>query len=68
MQTLQVFENRALSARPDAADEARAKHVLYGYSPYDAEYRWAWLREAERFEPRRPIIVGVQDYILPPNQ
>ena len=59
---LQVFENwRVLSARPDAADEARAKHVLYGHLPYDADYSvGAWLREVEAFlnRPERPIIVG----------
>ena len=59
---LQVFENwRVLSARPDEADEARAKHVLYGHLPYDADYSvGAWLREVEPFlnTPERPIIVG----------
>ena len=36
---LQVFENwRVLSARPDAADEARATHVLYGHLSYKADY------------------------------
>ena len=59
---LQVFENwRVLSARPDAADEARAKHVLYGHLPYDADYSvGAWLREVVPFlnTPERPIIVG----------
>ena len=59
---LQVFENwRVLSARPDEADEARAKHVLYGHLPYDADYSvGAWLREVEPFllGSERPIIVG----------
>ena len=59
---LQVFENwRVLSARPDAADEARAKHVLYGHLPYNADYSvGAWLREVEPFlhGSERPIIVG----------
>ena len=59
---LQVFENwRVLSARPDAVDEARAKHVLYGHLPYDADYSvGAWLREVEPFlnASERPIIVG----------
>ena len=59
---LQVFENwRVLSARPDAADKARAKHVLYGHLPYDADYSvGAWLREVEPFlhGSERPIIVG----------
>ncbi|NCW03048.1 MAG: tRNA (adenosine(37)-N6)-dimethylallyltransferase MiaA, partial [Rhodobacteraceae bacterium] len=59
---LQVFENwRVLSARPDVADEARAKHVLYGHLPYDADYSvGAWLREVEPFlnAPERSIIVG----------
>ena len=59
---LQVFENwRVLSARPDAADEARATHVLYGHLSYNADYSvGAWLREVEPFlnTPERPIIVG----------
>jgi tRNA dimethylallyltransferase len=59
---LQVFENwRVLSARPDAADEARAKHVLYGHLPHAADYSvGAWLREVEPFlnTSARPIIVG----------
>lgn len=59
---LQVFENwRVLSARPDAADEARAKHVLYGHLPYDADYSvGAWLREVKSLlnTLERPIIVG----------
>ena len=59
---LQVFENwRVLSARPDEADEARAKHVLYGHLPYDADYSvGAWLREVKPFlnTSERPIIVG----------
>jgi tRNA dimethylallyltransferase len=59
---LQVFENwRVLSARPNAADEARAKHVLYGHLPYAADYSvGAWLREVAPFlnTSERPIIVG----------
>lgn len=59
---LQVFENwRVLSARPDAADEARATHVLYGHLSYNADYSvGAWLREVEPFlnGSERPIIVG----------
>ena len=59
---LQVFENwRVLSARPDVADEARAKHVLYGHLPYDADYSvGAWLREVAPLlnTSERPIIVG----------
>jgi tRNA dimethylallyltransferase len=59
---LQVFENwRVLSAQPDVADQARAKHVLYGHLPYDADYSvGAWLREVEPFlnAPERSIIVG----------
>lgn len=59
---LQVFENwRILSARPDAADEARARHVLYGHIPYDADYSVGeWLREVQPFlnGNNRPIIVG----------
>jgi tRNA dimethylallyltransferase len=59
---LQVFENwRVLSARPDAADEARATHVLYGHLSYKADYSvGAWLREVEPFlnGSERPIIVG----------
>ena len=59
---LQVFENwRVLSARPDAADEARATHVLYGHLSYNTDYSvGAWLREVEPFlnGSERPIIVG----------
>ena len=35
----QVFDGwRVLTARPDAADEARAEHILYGHVPFDSAY------------------------------
>ncbi|WP_090059174.1 tRNA (adenosine(37)-N6)-dimethylallyltransferase MiaA [Celeribacter neptunius] len=59
---LQVFANwRVLTARPSEADEARAKHVLYGHVPGDASYSVGhWLRDVTPFltGPVRPIIVG----------
>ena len=60
---LQVFGGwRVLTARPDADDEARAPHALYGHVPFEAEYSTgAWLREvAQLLQSRaeRPIIVG----------
>ena len=56
---------RILTARPDAADLARAPHRLYGHVACDADYSVGhWLRdataaiaEAERAG-QRPIIVG----------
>ncbi len=59
---LQVFGNwRILSARPSAAEKARAPHRLYGHIPFDAEYSVGhWLREVAPLlrGPDRPIIVG----------
>jgi len=58
---LQVFANwRVLTARPDAADLARAPHALYGHVPGDAAYSTGhWLREvAALLHGARPIIVG----------
>ncbi len=63
---LQVYSCwRVLTARPDAAEEARAPHRLYGHVPPEAAYSvGAWLREiaavlAEaRAAGARPIIVG----------
>lgn len=63
---LQVYADwRILTARPDAAEEARAPHFLYGHiglnQPYSVGH---WLREAEaclamlRDRELRPIIVG----------
>lgn len=59
---IQVFDNwRVLTARPDAGDEARAAHRLYGHVAWDAPYSVGhWLRDVAPFlsEPERPIIVG----------
>jgi len=58
---LQVFDCwQQLSARPDAAELARAPHALYGHVPYDAPYSTGtWLREVTPFLTQtRPIIVG----------
>ncbi|WP_092078464.1 tRNA (adenosine(37)-N6)-dimethylallyltransferase MiaA [Poseidonocella sedimentorum] len=59
---LQVYTNwRVLSARPDAADLARAPHALYGHVAWDAAYSAGhWLRD---LAPRlgrspAPVIVG----------
>lgn len=54
---------RVLTARPDAADEARAPHRLFGHIAHDAEYSVGkWLREiAEELVHTRggpAIIVG----------
>lgn len=58
----QVFDGwRVLTARPDAADEARAQHALYGHVPFAAEYSVGhWLRDLAPFlqSGARPIIVG----------
>jgi len=57
----QVYADwRALTARPDAQDVARAPHALYGHLPYDAPYSVGhWLREvAPLLDGPRPIIVG----------
>ncbi|SDJ21717.1 tRNA (adenosine(37)-N6)-dimethylallyltransferase MiaA [Lutimaribacter saemankumensis] len=59
---IQVFACwRVLTARPDAAEEARAPHRLYGHVPCDFAYSVGhWLREvAEILQgDGRPIIVG----------
>jgi tRNA dimethylallyltransferase len=59
---MQVFANwPILSARPDAADLARATHHLYGHIAHDRPYSVGqWLREiAPLLEAGpRPIIVG----------
>lgn len=59
---LQVWQPwRILSARPDAADEARAPHALYGHVRPGTEYSVGhWLREVAPLlrGPARPIIVG----------
>ncbi|MCI4665225.1 MAG: tRNA (adenosine(37)-N6)-dimethylallyltransferase MiaA [Neomegalonema sp.] len=64
---LQVYaEWRVLTARPAAADEARAPHRLYGHTPIaDVGYSTGrWLREvaaeieAARRQSLRPVIVG----------
>lgn len=51
---------RVLTARPDAAEEARAPHLLYGHIPANAPYSAGhWLREVTPLlQGRRPIIVG----------
>ncbi|GAB4388865.1 tRNA (adenosine(37)-N6)-dimethylallyltransferase MiaA [Albidovulum sp.] len=52
---------RILTARPDAADEARAPHRLYGHLDGAADYSVGhWLRELAPIlaGPERPIIVG----------
>lgn len=59
---LQVFEGwRILTARPDAADLARAPHLLYGHVPHDGTYSVGhWLRDVAPLLAggARPIIVG----------
>ncbi len=59
---IQVFDNwRVLTARPPAEDEARARHLLYGHVPFDAEYSVGhWLRDVAPLlqGAERPIIVG----------
>ena len=58
---IQVFANwRVLTARPDAADEARAPHRLFGHVPGDTAYSVGhWLRDlAPLLDGPRPIIVG----------
>jgi tRNA dimethylallyltransferase len=58
---LQVFADwRVLTARPSAAEEARAPHALYGHVPWGASYSVGdWLRDFAAL-PRgpRPIVVG----------
>ncbi|MCD1626981.1 MAG: tRNA (adenosine(37)-N6)-dimethylallyltransferase MiaA [Paracoccaceae bacterium] len=58
---IQVFANwRVLTARPDAADEARCTHRLYGHVAGNAPYSVGhWLREiTPLLHGPRPIIVG----------
>lgn len=58
---LQVFDGwRILTARPSAADESLAPHLLYGHVPFDAPYSAGhWLRDvAPLLNGPRPIIVG----------
>ncbi len=62
---LQVFAGwRILTARPDAADLARAPHALYGHVPPQAPYSVGrWLRDVAPHlaggpPERRPIVVG----------
>ena len=61
---LQVYDCwRVLTARPTAADEARAKHLLYGHVSCDHKYSvGAWLRDLAPILAREtappPIIVG----------
>lgn len=52
---------RVITARPSAAEEARAPHLLYGHIPYDVAYSAGhWLREVTPLltGAQRPIIVG----------
>lgn len=58
---LQVYADwRILTARPDAADEARLPHALYGHVPGDTAYSVGqWLREvAPLLAGSQPVIVG----------
>ncbi len=59
---LQIFDGwRILTARPDDADLAEAKHALYGHVPFDADYSVGhWLRDVTSYlqGAKRPIIVG----------
>lgn len=52
---------RVITARPSAAEEARAPHALYGHVAWDAPYSAGhWLREVRHILgcATRPIIVG----------
>lgn len=52
---------RVVTARPSAAEEARAPHALYGHMPYDATYSAGhWLRDVRALLDNgpRPIITG----------
>ncbi len=52
---------RVITARPSAAEEARAPHALYGHVAWDAPYSAGhWLREVRHIlgGATRPIIVG----------
>ncbi len=59
---LQVFDGwRLLTARPDDADLAQAKHALYGHISYQTPYSVGeWLRDLTPYlsGTARPIIVG----------
>jgi tRNA dimethylallyltransferase len=59
---IQVYDNwRVLTARPGAAELARAPHRLYGHVDRDAPYSVGqWLRELAPLlaGPERPVIVG----------
>lgn len=59
---LQVYDGwRVLTARPTAEEVARARHVLYGHVPFEAEYSVGdWLRAVTPWLAggERPIIVG----------
>lgn len=64
--SMQVYRELAiLTARPDAADEARVPHALYGHVPAREAYSVGrWLEDVRRTldqaraEGRRPVIVG----------
>jgi tRNA dimethylallyltransferase len=64
--SMQVYSlPRILTARPDAADLARAPHLLYGHvGPAETYSTGRWLREVEEltrqgtFASSRPIFVG----------
>jgi tRNA dimethylallyltransferase len=60
--SMQVYDGwRVLTARPAPSDEARARHMLYGHVPQEADYSAGqWLREVAPLlaEGPRPIIVG----------
>lgn len=59
---LQVYDGwRVLTARPSPDEEARAKHLLYGHVPFEADYSVGdWLRAVTPIlqGPDRAIIVG----------
>ena len=57
---LQVHDAfRILTARPNADDESRAPHRLYGHVPRGAEYSVGhWLREVAPLLAKNPVIVG----------
>lgn len=60
--SMQVYRDlRVLTARPDAADEARAPHRLFGYidgAEACSAARWAADAKAVLGEVERPILVG----------
>ncbi|MBF9033805.1 tRNA (adenosine(37)-N6)-dimethylallyltransferase MiaA [Rhodobacterales bacterium HKCCE2091] len=58
---LQVYDGwRVLTARPDAAETARAPHALYGHVDWETDYSVGdWLRDLAPILPAsRPIVVG----------